>query len=575
MTVSQGGGQNSGFVTGSGTGDGGRTEKVGRDAGRRWVMGCAVLIHTLFALCMLVFFLYSAVWTVYFDVYADTDNPVAGREHLFPLILMLTAALSILYFLRFSSFGRKLLLAEGRRKLLRVLLLYTSCVSLYLILALKGTPNSDASAVETAVLQFLQGDFSELTKRGTYFDLCPHQLGYAAAEQLLSVIFGTQNHMVYELCNLVSILLSLWVLVLIAEEIFEDEFAAGITVVLAFGLICLHLYSTYFYGDIWAMAPEFAALYLLILYLKRHRYRFLLSSSACIGMACLLKTNCLIALLAIAVVLLIGAAEWMMTAQWKNALAAVLAVLLLFGVKTGMKEMLYSGYARAAGVSAISRGIPASGYIAMGLQEQDGIRDGWFNHYNWSVYQENDFDYEAADREARENIRATLSAWKERPRHGARVLLEKSVSMWADPSCASIHQFEYTGRHSGGHPALIVSIISGRWRGILTSVMNLWQSLLYFGAAFYGFASLKKREAQAVCQLLPEVFILGGICFLTLWEANSRSVLHYYIMLLPLAAAGICRFLEVVHGIIKRIFPGRRSDGCLLFLTAGFPRRRK
>ena len=57
----------------------------------------------------------------------------------------------------------------------------------------------------------------------------------------------------------------------------------------------------------------------------------------------------------------------------------------------------------------------------------------------------------------------------------------------------------------------------------------------------------KKREPLENEILL--IVILGGILFHMLWEAKSRYVLPYFVMMLPLAAAGIC---EVTQKIQKR-----------------------
>ena len=102
----------------------------------------------------------------------------------------------------------------------------------------------------------------------------------------------------------------------------------------------------------------------------------------------------------------------------------------------------------------------------MGLHDQE-FRSGWFDHTNWSFYQDNNYDWAAADAAAKADIAETLSSWAKRPWHGAKVLLQKNISMWADPTCASIHQFEYTGRHSEGRTALVMSLTYGTGRTII------------------------------------------------------------------------------------------------------------
>ena len=55
----------------------------------------------------------------------------------------------------------------------------------------------------------------------------------------------------------------------------------------------------------------------------------------------------------------------------------------------------------------------------------------------------------------------------------------------------------------------------------------------------------KKREPLENEILL--IVILGGILFHMLWEAKSRYVLPYFVMMLPMAAAGLAELTARVN----------------------------
>ena len=111
--------------------------------------------------------------------------------------------------------------------------------------------------------------------------------------------------------------------------------------------------------------------------------------------------------------------------------------------------------------------------------------------------------------------------------------------MWADPTCASIHQLEYTGRHSDGRTALVMSLTYGTGRTIISWIMNVWQTIVYLGTFIYCIFAIKHRKEIKLCQILPLLFILGGIMFLTIWEANSRSTVRYMNVMVIYGAFGI------------------------------------
>ena len=378
---------------------------------------CINIILVLSVIAFALLLAFGLVYTVYFDIYANSDNPVAGKENLLLLAFLTVICLIVIYFIVYHT---NVLSADKKiSRLLTCLLVFTAVVCLYLIYGVKGQPNSDAAQVGNAVEAFLNGDFSELSEVGSYFCLCPHQLGYAAAEMLISVIFGRNNYVAYEIVNVISILITLYVLYKISSELFENKGVRGITVILSFGMLYLYLYSTYFYGDIWSLAPEIAAIHFAIVYMKRRRVCDVILCGLTIGLACLLKNNCVIALIAIVIVLLLTFVNDVSVKKFKSGLRMLLSVICIIAIWFAMKEALAFGFERAAGVDSIPKGIPSSCYIAMGLHDQE-FRSGWFDHSNWSFYQDNNYDWAAADAAARADIAETLTSWAKRPWHGER-----------------------------------------------------------------------------------------------------------------------------------------------------------
>ena len=509
-----------------------------------FVHTCIGIICVLSVVSFALFLAFSLIYTVYFDLYADSDNPVAGKENILLLIFLSVICLIVIYFIVNHT---KVLSSDKKiSRLLACLLAFTAVVCLYLIYGVKGQPNSDAAQVGNAVEEFLNGDFSELSEVGSYFCLCPHQLGYAATEMLISVLFGRNNYVAYEIVNVISILITLYVINKISSELFENKAVRGLTVILCFGMLYLYLYSTYFYGDIWSLAPEIAAIYFAIVYMKRRRLRDVILCGLTIGLACLLKNNCVIALVAIVIVLVLTIVNDMSEKKFISGLRMLLSVFCIVAIWFAMKEALAFGFERAAGIEEIPKGIPSSCYIAMGLHDQE-FRSGWFDHSNWSFYQDNNYDWAAADAAAKADIAETLSSWSKRPWHGIRVLLQKNISMWADPTCASIHQLEYTGRHSEGRTALVMSLTYGTGRTIISWIMNVWQTIVYLGAFIYCLYAFKHRKEVRLYQILPLVFILGGIMFLMIWEANSRATVRYMNVMVIYAAFGIDKMLSGIH----------------------------
>lgn len=83
--------------------------------------------------------------------------------------------------------------------------------------------------------------------------------------------------------------------------------------------------------------------------------------------------------------------------------------------------------------------------------------------------------------------------------------------------------------------------------------MNIYQLLVYGAVLFL--LSVKRKEWRQIDRYILLVGIFGGFLFSILWEAKTRYVFPYFLMVLPYAAVGInaagIRIRNRVAGRIK------------------------
>ena len=75
------------------------------------------------------------------------------------------------------------------------------------------------------------------------------------------------------------------------------------------------------------------------------------------------------------------------------------------------------------------------------------------------------------------------------------------------------------------------------------SLMNQHQQLVFLGVLLSIPALIKKRDILSC--ILP-LIILGGLMYHLLFEAKSQYALPYFILMLPVAAAGLAAFFELL-----------------------------
>lgn len=488
----------------------------------------------------------SVVSTVVFRLNEQNDLFDFRRENV-PLLLLLTGAAAALFFLlgRTQEFRRGGIAGKTNRVRMnlygKALLWFAFCTSLFLVLVLRGKPTNDALQLDQIIGDFLRGDYSAM-KPGGYLDSYPFQIFYVMTGMLLQLIFGPSNYMVYQLLNVLSIVLTLYFLYEISFELFHDPRVCSMMSVMAFGAMFLYVYATFIYSDIWSFASMTGAALFTMRYFRTRKIRQLVFAGLLCALSVVLKSNAYILMLAMLAALLVDTVRRAALNDRKESLRSLLAAVLILVLVRGSVLCVNTGVERMTGMG-LSKGVPASTYFAMGMEEMEG-KYGWYDGTNVGLYHNADNQYEAADRLAKEKIHERAEVFRENPKYFVKFYLFKFLSQWADPTCVSMREFEESGRHVDNQSALAASLIFGRGSRILQWIMNVYETLVYLGLCVYLLCRVKGRKTLTENEVLLTALIFGGVVFHQLWEASGRYAMRYYICMLPLAAFGMLRMLD-------------------------------
>ncbi|WP_026523054.1 glycosyltransferase family 39 protein [Butyrivibrio sp. VCB2001] len=499
-----------------------------------YIIALCLFVAAAIVLCV------SSVTTIYYDMGYDVDWPQYGKENIPLLIIIVVAVISVFFLLKIKG------VFEQKYKMLAIgALLFVTAYCMLLILGIKPQAVNDSKMLDDIINQFVDGDFTSLTKKGGYLFIWPFQLGYVAFGQFMASVFGKSNYFAWDMMQLLSILVTIYLIFKLTWEFFEDREMCGIVSLLSCGALFFYNYVTYIYGDILSMAPQTLALYMMVLYVKRGLKRYGVISAISIAVAILIKTNCEITLIALLLILFFSAFDKKVI---QNCAIAIVMLVLVFGAKAAVDAY----FCNLTGLDQIPDGSPSWSHIAMGLQESD-LEDGWYNGYNYKVFGENNYDTEATAEAAKENIRQTLQSFANRPLHGARFLVRKYVTQWADSVCISTHNLDLVSRHVENQPAICQYLVFGSPYGcpVLIWVMNVFMPVCYIGVIIYLLGILRGRKAS-VSEMLLLVLIFGGMVFHEFWEGSSRYIMRYYIYYLPFGAYGLKVLLGFICKHVKR-----------------------
>lgn len=297
----------------------------------------------------------------------------------------------------------------------------------------------------------------------------------------------------------------------------------------------------------------------------------------------MLRKNSLIPVIAVLLVLLFEALR--PGRNGKMRLGLLIMAVCLAVTSVGILPLIQKCYEKKAG-NTLSSGVTAMSYLAMGMQEASrGC--GWYNGFNIDTYDTAGMDTAIANEISRLAIDERLTYFREHPGYTADFYLHKHLSQWADGTYASR---QATLATYGGRSAFFKEVYEGSLSGGYIEWCNAWQNVLYLGVLVFCIGSLKKRRKSKVVGHMTDqtaghtagctadhmadqlgadqlgadrhgadrlyiyvglIAVLGGFLFHTFWEANSRYIFSYSLLLMPYCGAGvytgICRIRDGVR----------------------------
>jgi len=283
------------------------------------------------------------------------------------------------------------------------------------------------------------------------------------------------------------------------------------------------------------------------------------------GIATVLKMNCLIFLIAIICFLFYNIFDSILEKKEfirKGIISFAFAAMVCVGVwgcnkvVNGYVERL-SGYKMPEGEAFIS-------WIAMGLSEAElgpGFYNGFINH----VFVKYNYDTEKIIEASIEEIKESLHELGADPLNvGIPFFARKTAFQWNDPTFISIDRMKF--RTSAFMlPNIVRDMIDGNLAVQLSGYLNYFQTLVWVGVLIY---LIKNRNSSNIYELFGIVIFLGGFLFHMIWEASASYTLPYFTMLIPYAVKGYMDItLESGQKSFGSINIKAKGGNCIILIT--------
>lgn len=521
----------------------------------------------------LLLFLGSFLFTCYAEdmtsqqVLTRVDNPFVniGGSVLFCILLLSISALWAK-----QTAPRKTILLFGT-------LAWVCIIGCILILFSKTVPAADAMSVYSAAEALANGDTSVIHPTDSYLSYYPQQVGLMAFLELLCRIWnllGISMPAYHFIKGVYVLLLCLAVFFQYksVHAFWENDTIDCIYLLLVGTNLPLIMYSSFVYGEIPSFAAFSVGMYLLIRFLqhvtldihafaspqavsgKRSVFGWGVSSLFFLTLSVMLRKNSLILIIAVVIVLLLEAL--------KNKKSTILLLALLCVVSSFLVLPFVQKTYEIRSGNFLKTGVPTMSYFAMGMQEASR-GNGWYNGFNIDTYQNTGMDTDLTNELSQQAIQERLAYFKQNPGYAIQFYWHKHLSQWSDGTYASR---QATLATFGGRNDFFNRLYDGDLSVFYIEFYNIYQSVLYLGALLFCLSQcfrkqiqhLQKQKETAISSNTLTLYIwligvIGGFLFHILWEANSRYIFIYGLLLMPYAAYGL--------SLLRLFFSRNTTDG--------------
>ena len=490
----------------------------------------------IFLVCLIPILLVLSYWSCRYSYYGTVDYSIRNLlikdstwKHF--VIFLLTSVL--------VYEGDKWLNAQNQEKQEKICiytLLATSVTAFLLgsiyVLNNPYYPVGDQISATAFAAYCRDGNFIMLCSGG-YVGMYQQQKGLGILYEILFALFGNFNYTPAKILHVIW-----WVLAILAGYGFlklntDRAIFRIVYCIMMLGCIPFLLYLPYIYGDVLSISFGMVMFWAVSAYEHYEKKRYIALAACVAGIAVLARKNTWIILIGVGIYAVLVCLK----KKKGQYLLAGFAILLTAALTVKAVDVMYeyrSGYPSDIGIPSIL-------WIAMGLQETDGMA-GVYNRYQQTTFAEHDFQQEPAAQEGKEYIRERLREFRENPAMARDFFKRKLEDQWIEPLFSSLKATESFDTDGEPLSSGITSLYYGNIHETVWKLANYYQSIVYLAGLVLGIALCgrwwQKKEIPTALWL-PLIGIVGGFLFSIIWEAQSRYVFPYYVFLILFVPMGL------------------------------------
>ena len=294
-----------------------------------------------------------------------------------------------------------------------------------------------------------------------------------------------------------------------------------LTLIMTF--ISLPMLSTCVYGDIPGLTCCLFSVYFTMKYTETKKIKHLLFSALFMMVAYMFRMNSLIFIIATVMYLLLNLWKEFSKKIWKQSLINLMIIFMFIAICIVPSSIIKTYYLNKYHLDK-SKSYPSISYILMAMS--DGPRaSGWYNEEIGENALKNPENVKV---EYTNKIKERLTYFSQNMGDAACFYLSKIGSMWTENTYSAIRNN---------------AVAYYSFENVITP-LTLYQKVLLIVTCLCSLLVLIQNRKNISLEILFLITIfIGGFAFHLLWEAKSRYIIPYIVVLIPVASI----YLKKIH----------------------------
>lgn len=298
--------------------------------------------------------------------------------------------------------------------------------------------------------------------------------------------------------------------------------------------ISLPMLTTYIYGDIPSLALCLFSAYFMIRYTETKKIIYPIIASIFTMIAYMMRMNSLIFIIATSMYLILNIWKEWSKEKWRDRMLQI-SIICIYLIITMFPALLVKDYYFQKYDLDKDKIYPNNSYLLMAMEE--GPRgNGW---YNENIAGPALKEPEKMKTEYTQKIKDRLIYFSENWGYMLKFYTNKITSMWTENTYAAVRN------NTLADNTMIDKFINP---------LTLYQKAVLILICTCSIIILVQNRKNLSYELifLATIFI-GGFAFHILWEAKSRYIIPYIVVLIPMASIEIQKFQVMNSKMIKKI----------------------